>query len=75
MADVHVALWVRLDAKPGKEKEVADFLRAVWPSCSRSQQPRPGLPSRWDRQPSESSMPFPTKPAARHTFRVAWPRP
>ena len=27
MADVHVALWVRLDAKPGKEKEVADFLR------------------------------------------------
>ena len=28
MADVHVALWVRLDAKPGKEKEVADFLRS-----------------------------------------------
>ena len=27
MADVHVALWVRLDAKPGKEKAVADFLR------------------------------------------------
>ena len=27
MVDVHVALWVRLDAKPGKEKEVADFLR------------------------------------------------
>jgi quinol monooxygenase YgiN len=27
MPDVHVALWVRLDAKPGKEKEVADFLR------------------------------------------------
>lgn len=27
MAEVHVALWVRLDAKPGKEKEVADFLR------------------------------------------------
>jgi quinol monooxygenase YgiN len=28
MADVHVALWVCLDAKPGKEKEVADFLRS-----------------------------------------------
>ena len=27
MPDVHVALWVRLDAKPGKEKAVADFLR------------------------------------------------
>ena len=27
MADVNVALWVRLNAKPGKEKEVADFLR------------------------------------------------
>ncbi|HMH05517.1 MAG TPA: hypothetical protein VK579_02435 [Terriglobales bacterium] len=26
MAEVHVAPWVRLDAKPGKEKEVADFL-------------------------------------------------
>ena len=28
MADVHVALWVRLEAKPGKEKAVADFLRS-----------------------------------------------
>lgn len=28
MADVHGALWVRLDAKPGKEKEVTDFLRS-----------------------------------------------
>jgi hypothetical protein len=28
MSGVHVALWVRLDAKPGKEKEVADFLRS-----------------------------------------------
>jgi quinol monooxygenase YgiN len=27
MADVHVALWVRLEAKPGQEKAVADFLR------------------------------------------------
>jgi hypothetical protein len=27
MPDVHVALWVRLDAKPGKEKDVADFRR------------------------------------------------
>jgi quinol monooxygenase YgiN len=27
MVDVHVALWVRLDAKLEKEKEVADFLR------------------------------------------------
>ena len=28
MSGVHVALWVRLDAQPGKEKEVADFLRS-----------------------------------------------
>jgi quinol monooxygenase YgiN len=28
MTDVKVALWVRLDAKPGKEKEVADFLHS-----------------------------------------------
>jgi len=26
MAEVHVALWVRLEAKPGQEKAVADFL-------------------------------------------------
>jgi quinol monooxygenase YgiN len=28
---VKVALWVRLEAKPGKEKAVADFLRAGLP--------------------------------------------
>jgi len=28
---VHVALWVRLEAKPGKEKAVADFLRSGLP--------------------------------------------
>lgn len=28
MADVHVALWVRLEAKPGQEKAVTDFLRS-----------------------------------------------
>ena len=28
MADVHVALWVRLEAKPGKETEVDAFLRS-----------------------------------------------
>jgi hypothetical protein len=27
MADSKLALWVRLEAKPGKEKEVEDFLR------------------------------------------------
>jgi len=28
MADAKLALWVRLEAKPGKESEVEDFLRA-----------------------------------------------
>ena len=28
---VQVALWVRLEAKPGKEKAVADFLRSGLP--------------------------------------------
>jgi len=28
---VHVALWVSLEAKPGKEKAVADFLRSGLP--------------------------------------------
>ena len=30
-ADVKVGLWVRLDAKPGKEQEVADFLKSGLP--------------------------------------------
>jgi quinol monooxygenase YgiN len=29
--NVQVALWVRLEAKPGKEQAVADFLRAGLP--------------------------------------------
>jgi quinol monooxygenase YgiN len=29
--NVQVALWVRLEAKPGKEKAVADFLRSGLP--------------------------------------------
>ena len=29
--NVRVALWVRLEAKPGKEKAVADFLRGGLP--------------------------------------------
>jgi hypothetical protein len=27
MANVRVALWVRLEAKPGKEKDVENFLK------------------------------------------------
>jgi quinol monooxygenase YgiN len=29
--NIQVALWVRLEAKPGKEKAVADFLRSGLP--------------------------------------------
>lgn len=31
MSNVTVGLWVRLEAKPGKEQAVADFLRAGLP--------------------------------------------
>src|ERR1700719_1445707 len=31
MSDVHVALWVKLDAKPGKENEVEQFLHGGLP--------------------------------------------
>lgn len=31
MANVTVGLWVRLEAKPGKEQALADFLRAGLP--------------------------------------------
>ena len=67
---VKVALFVRLDAKPGKEKEVESFLLSGLQSCRQSRRPRPGSDSAWGRLPSASLMPFQMKPAARLIFPV-----
>jgi hypothetical protein len=45
MADSKLALWVRLEAKPGKEKEVEDFLRGGLQLVEREPRPSAGLPS------------------------------
>jgi hypothetical protein len=72
MADVHVALRVRLDAKPGKEKEVADFLRGGLAIARKT--------TAWfaiQMGPSTFGIfdAFPNEAAARHTLRAAWLRP
>src|SRR5689334_17497296 len=36
--DVRVGLWVRLEAKPGKEAQVADFLRSAQEAVAREPQ-------------------------------------
>lgn len=66
-------LLVRLEAKPGKEEEVANFLRGDrhW---FRTNQARPhGSQPNWDRRHSESSTPSPMKLLARPTFRAKSP--
>jgi hypothetical protein len=75
MADVHVALWVRLDAKPGKEKEVADFLRGGLAIVREEPATTAWFAIQMGRQPLGSSMLFPTKRAARRTLQAAWLRP
>ena len=49
---VKVALFVRLEAKPGKEKEVENFLFPDFPSCRQILPPRRGSDSAWGRPPS-----------------------
>ena len=74
MADVHVALWVRLDAKPGKEKEVADFLRSGLAIVQEEPATMAWFAIQMGPPPSASSMPFPTMPAGRRIFRAGWRR-
>ena len=39
------ALFVRLEAKTGREEDVEAFLKSALPSSNASRQPRPGSPS------------------------------
>ena len=62
-----LALYVPLQAKPGKEKEVADFLRSAVPLVNAEPGTSPGSPFRKDRPASPSSTLSMTRPAATRT--------
>ena len=67
---VKVALFVRLQAKPGKEATVASFLESALALATRKPPPRSGLRYGWDNPLSGSSTPSLTKQGAQHIWRV-----
>ena len=62
---VKVALFVRLEAKPGKEKEVENFSWPAFRSCRPSRPLRRGSESAWGPPPLVSLTPSRTRQAAR----------
>ena len=66
---VNVALFVRLEAKPGKEADVAEFLKG--PRLNRRRLPGSAFVS--DPQPLPSSTLFPMKPAGKGIWPEKWP--
>ena len=68
------ALYVPLQAKPGKEQEVADFLRSAVPLVNAEQARSRGLPSKRDPPPSPSSIHLTTRPAGTHISTAKWRR-
>jgi hypothetical protein len=70
---VNVALFVRLEAKPGKEADVAEFLKGglLQPRLNRRRLPGSAFVS--DPQPSPSSTLFPMKPAGKRIWPEKWP--
>ena len=63
---VKVALFVRLEAKAGKEAEVEQFLRGrTCAGYNKNPPPWHGLAFDWDRLHSEFSMRFPTRRGGR----------
>ena len=59
------ALYVPLQAKPGKEKEVADFLRSAVPLVNAEK----------DRLLSPSSIRLTTRPDGTHILTAKWRPP
>ena len=59
-----VAIWAQLEAKPGKERELEEFLKSHshWPSVSTRR--LAGMPSRWALGGMASSIPLPMKTGA-----------
>ena len=67
---VEVALSIRLEAMPGKEKEVEQFLLAGLLWCAMNRGRLPGLACASAPRHSGSSMHFPTMRDGRRTFRA-----
>jgi hypothetical protein len=58
-----VALYVPLEAKPGRENEVAEFLRSALPLVA-NRAPLHGLPFKKAHRHSRFSIPLTTRPDA-----------
>jgi len=69
-----VALYVPLEAKPGKEKEVADFLKSALPLVNAEPGTSPGLLSRKARRRSRFSTHSTTRPGATRISMARSPR-
>ena len=63
------AILALLSAKPGKEKEVEEFLKSAQPMANRRRAPAPGMRSSWDRASSASSIHSRTKRKKRSSER------
>ena len=69
------ALWVRLEAKPGKEMEVESFLRAGLSVVEDEPATTAWFALRWDQTPLVSSTRSQTKRAERRISRAESLRP
>ena len=67
---VNVALFVRLEAKPGKEADVEKFLRAGLPIVQEEPATTVWSHFGWDRRPSPSTTRFRMNRDGKHTFRA-----
>jgi hypothetical protein len=69
------ALYVPFEAKPGKEKEVADFLRSALPLVSAEPGTISWFAIQMDRRPSPSSIRSTPKPGATRISKARWQQP
>jgi hypothetical protein len=67
---VKVALFVRLEAKPGKEADVENSFLAACRSFKKNQRRLPGTGSNWGPRRSVTSTRSQTRRAGKPTFRA-----
>jgi hypothetical protein len=69
------SLYVRLEAKPGKEQEVADFLVGALPLVNQEPETTARFALRMGPNVLASLTPFRARPAAMRTLMARSPRP